>query len=354
MIPANLSKKLLSVGPEFLPPKGGIAQVIFNYREYIFPANEYRYIANSCEGNQINKIFKLIASLVQYVIALTFQRQIKIVHIHTASYFSFKRSSWFVGLAKLFRKKIILHIHGGGFKEYYANEIRFVRHTLAKCDTIVVLTEAWAKWFRTEVGVDNLVVVPNVIPEPAKCENIEKDDKFHVLFLGLINDQKGIFDLINAIKLNQEKLNGQFELHVGGNGQVERLKNEITENNLEGIVKYEGWVGSVAKHNLLCRCDALILPSYIEGLPLSILEAMAYRKAVITTPVGGIPSMIEDGTNGFLVEPGDGSAFVDKIVFFMENRDKACEMGEISGKAVEKYFPVSVSHILKSIYESYK
>lgn len=351
MIPANLSKKVLSVGPEFLPPKGGIAQVIFNYHKYFFLADEFRYIANSCEGHYINKTFKLIASLMQYVIALTFQRQIRIVHIHTASYFSFKRSSWFVGLAKLFRKKIILHIHGGGFKEYYANEIRFVRHTLAKCDTIVVLTEAWAKWFRTEVGVDNLVVVPNVIPEPAKCENIEKDDKFLVLFLGLINDQKGIFDLINAIKLNQEKLNGRFELHVGGNGQVERLKNEITENNLEGIVKYEGWVDSVAKHNLLCRCDALILPSYIEGLPLSILEAMAYRKAVITTPVGGIPSMIEDGTNGFLVEPGDGSAFVDKIIYLIEHRQECLLMGEYSFHLVKKHFPNSVAVDLVQLYE---
>ena len=352
MIPIEFAKKILSIGPEYIPPKGGIAQTVYNYSQYVFPKKEFRYISNSCEGNRIKKIYKLIVSLIRYIVTLAFKRQIRIVHVHTASNFSFKRSSWFVSLAKLFHKKIILHIHGGGFKYYYAKHVKFVRHTLDNCDTIVVLTEVWADWFRTEVGVDQLFVVPNVIPVPAACKNAEKDDSFHVLFLGLINDQKGVFDLINAIKSNYDRLKGRFVLHVAGNGEVERFKSDIAANQLEDMVIYEGWVDSASKHELLCRCDALILPSYIEGLPLSILEAMSYHKPVISTPVGGIPSMIEDGVNGFLVKPGDCKSFIDKFLFLMDNKDKASAMGEKSSKTVEKYFPDSISHVLKSIYES--
>ncbi|MBO4721819.1 MAG: glycosyltransferase family 4 protein [Muribaculaceae bacterium] len=353
MISVDLSKKILNVGPEYLPPKGGIAQVIFNYSNYVFPKNEFRYLSNSCDGNRIKKIYKLITSLIGYFATLIFQRKIKIVHIHTASNFSFKRSSWFVRLAKLFKKKIILHVHGGGFKDYYYanNNADFVRKTLCKCDLIVVLTDAWADWFRTEVGIDNLKVLPNLIPEPAPCEIERNDDRFHLLFLGLINEPKGVFDLVNAIKSNNEKLEGRFKLHVGGNGQVERLKNEIAASHLEDLVKYEGWVDSSAKHKLFCTCDALILPSYIEGLPLSILEAMSYRKPVISTPVGGIPSMIDDGVNGFLIKPGDGSSFIERIIYLINHKSECRSMGDLSFERISKHFPESVSDELVDLYE---
>ena len=351
MIATELSNKILSVGPEYMPPKGGIAQIIFNYSQYVFPQQVFRYVSNSCDGNCIMKINKLFISLIRFVIALAFQRQIRVVHIHTASNFSFKRSSWFVDLAKLFHKKIILHVHGGGFKDYYINHVDFVKNTLAKCDLIVVLTDAWAEWFRTEVSVKHLKVVPNVIPEPEPCMNKRKDEVFHLLFLGLIAEQKGIFDLLNAIKLNCERLNGRFKLHVAGNGQVKRLKSELETYHLEDLVLYEGWVDSARKHDLLCSCDALILPSYIEGLPLSILEAMSYRKAVISTPVGGIPSMIEDEVNGFLVEPGNGSAFIEKIIYLVEHRSVSLSMGDVSFNKINKHFPQSVATELVDLYE---
>lgn len=351
MLAAELSNKILSVGPEYVPPKGGIAQIISNYSQYVFPKQGFRYISNSCDGIRIMKIIKLIASLLRFVVTLTFKRQIRIVHIHTASNFSFKRSSWFVGLAKLFNKKIILHVHGGGFKDYYVNHSVFVKNTLAKCNLIVVLTDEWADWFRTVVNVDHIKVVPNVIPEPAPCMNKKKDEIFHLLFLGLINDQKGIFDLLNAIKLNHERLKGRFKLHVAGNGQVERLKNELLLNHLENLVIYEGWVDSAQKHDLLCTCDALILPSYIEGLPLSILEAMSYRKPVISTPVGGIPSMIEDQVNGFLVDPGDGSAFIERIIYLIENGSECLTMGDVSFNKINRHFPQSVAAELVDLYE---
>lgn len=351
MIAVELSKKILSVGPEYMPPKGGIAQIIFNYSQYVFPQQVFRYVSNSCDGNCIMKINKLIISLIRFVLTLAFQSQIRVVHIHTASNFSFKRSSWFVDLAKLFHKKIILHVHGGGFKDYYIGHSHFVKNTVSKCDLIVVLTDAWADWFRTVVNVDHLKVIPNVIPEPKTCMNKRTDDEFHLLFLGLITDQKGIFDMLDAIKLNRERLNGRFKLHVAGNGQVERLKNKLETYDLEDMVLYEGWVDSARKHDLLCTCDALILPSYIEGLPLSILEAMSYRKPVISTPVGGIPSMIEDEVNGFLIEPGNGSEFIEKIIYLVEHRSECLSMGDVSFNKINKHFPQSVAADLVDLYE---
>lgn len=352
MISTDLSKRILSVGPEFKPPKGGIAQVMYNYSHYVFPKTEFRYISNSCDGLILKKIGKLVFSVIRYLVTLIFHPSIKIVHIHTASNFSFKRSSWFVGLAKLFRKKTILHVHGGGFKDYFRLNAEFVKQTLGRCDLIVVLTDEWGNWFREEVGVHNLVVVPNVIPEPSPCVNARKTKIFNLLFLGLINDAKGVFDLVDAIKSNRGKLMGHFQLHIGGNGEVQRLKEDLKANHLEDLIVYEGWVDSNNKHDLLCNCDALILPSYVEGLPLSILEAMSYSKPVITTPVGGIPSMIKDGVNGFLVEPGDGLMFIDRIIYLMEHSSECMLMGHSSFSMINKHLPQSVAAVLEKIYKS--
>ena len=75
-------------------------------------------------------------------------RKIKIVHIHTASYNSFKRSAWYVSLANFMRKKVLLHIHGGGFKEYYATNPQWISSVLNKCDGIITLSESWKEFFQ--------------------------------------------------------------------------------------------------------------------------------------------------------------------------------------------------------------
>lgn len=352
MLPVVIANRILTVGPAYLPPKGGIAQTIYNYSKYVFPESYFRYVANSCDGGRIKKIYRLISSFTHFFISLLFNRSIRIVHIHSASNFSFKRSSWFVNIARLFNKKIIMHIHGGSFMTYYniGNEA-FVKKTLNKCDKIVVLTEEWQDWFRNELQCENVIVIPNVIPVPQPFEKTKGDGKFHLLFLGLINEEKGVFDLMQAIADSKEQLRGKFQFHIAGNGMVSRLKNEIDDKELQDIVKYEGWVDSIAKHELFSTCDALILPSYTEGLPLSILEAMSYHMPIISTPIGGIPSVIEDGTNGFLVEPGDRAGFIEKIMQLIGNTNLANTMGEESFKRIDKHFPTKVGSVLKGIYE---
>ena len=352
MITSEIAQKVLTVGPGYMPPKGGIAQIIYNYSQDVFPEGGFRYISNSCEGGKVKKTYKLISSLVQCFIVLLFCRSIKIIHVHTASRFSFKRSSWFVSMSCLFNKKIVMHIHGGGFKNYYNNgHEAFVNKTLNKCDKIVVLSEEWQKWFRDELQCEKVTVIPNVIPMPQSIMRKERDDKFHLLFLGLINEEKGIFDLIQAIAESKEQLRGKLLFHIAGNGMVARLKNEINDNDLQDIVKYEGWVDHQAKHGLLFDCDALILPSYIEGLPLSILEAMSYHKPILSTPVGGIPSVLEDGENGFIIAPGDGKGFIERIMYLMEHEDIAKSMGESSFKKIKEHFPKSVTRELVKLYE---
>lgn len=109
---------------------------------------------------------------------------------------------------------------------------------------------------------------------------------------------------MKAIGDHKQELQNRIVLHIGGNGETDRLLSIIKELGIETLVRFEGWVDKEKKQYLLNLADVYILPSFIEGVPISILEAESYHKPVITTNVGGIPSIVQDRVSGVFVTPG--------------------------------------------------
>ncbi len=278
-----------------------------------------------------------------------FKWKIKIVHIHTSQRKSFIRSNVFMNLAKVFKKKIVLHIHGGGFKDYYYEKPDFVTKCLRKCDVVIVLSEEW-KDFLNSVGFA-CVIVENVITEPVVHE-VADDGKVHLLFLGLIRQLKGIYDLVEVIAEHKDDFRGKMLLHVGGNGETDVLVKMINDLGVEDIVKFEGWVTDEKKIELMNKCKVYILPSYVEGLPLSILEAMSYNMAIISTRVGGIPSLVNDKKNGFLFEPGDKDSIYSSIKSLVDDDKLLKAMSKDNSQHIVDYYPDNVAKKLAEIYQS--
>ena len=98
--------------------------------------------------------------------------------------------------------------------------------------------------------------------------------------------------------------------------------------------------------------DTYILPSYYEGVPISILEAMSYRKPVISTVIGGIPAIVTDGESGILTAPGDKKSIAAAIDTLLENPTLRNMMGEKAYDKVKEFFPAEVDHSLSSLYNS--
>lgn len=351
MIEKDIAKHVLTIGCNYHHPKGGIAQVLYNYKHYIF--QDFNCIVNSGGFNKGGKLIKAIQAFLLMCYVLLTDKEIKIVHIHTASYNSFKRSAWFVLLAKKFKKKIILHIHGGGFKEYYITKPQWISSVLNQCDAIITLSNSWKQYFEsitnrpTIYRVENIVPYPNLLP----TKKVRCDGKYHLLFLGTITKEKGIFDLIDVLHKSANLLLDKLVLHVGGNGQTEQLNQMIKEYGLENCVQYEGFVTSPKKESLLNEVDAFILPSYVEGLPVSILEAMSYKKPILTTPVGGIPDVVKQNVNGILFQPGDKNGISKAIERVVNNHTENKLMGERSFQMVQPFFPTNVESRLKNIYK---
>lgn len=324
--------------------------VLHTYAKRVFAA-PMRFVANSCEGSRLQKLWAAVSGYLKCEWLLTCDKNIKIVHVHTASYNSFRRSAWFVKQAKRHGRKVVCHVHGGAFKEYRFSHPHFVDGILRRCDAVVTLSASWQRYFQGELDLNNVVVVNNVIDYPTLMQ-VEGDGKFHLLFLGWINEEKGVFELLECLAEHAAEWQGMLMLHVAGKGEVARLEQEIKRMKLDGMVKFEGWVSGEQKAQLLNQADAYILPSHIEGLPISILEAMSYGLPILATPVGGIPEVVADSVNGFLFSPNDIERMTAGINRLMNSASLCKTMGEVNKAVAAEYMPDAVAERLTELYHS--
>lgn len=348
-IDSNVSNRVLNIGPDFLTAQGGIAQVAEYYNKYLF--KEFNYLANSCGGTKFDKLICLIKSIFVFVYIALFRRHIKVVHIHTSYYNSFKRSAIFVYLSKFFGLSPVIHIHSGAIIEYAQSDFAFVKRVLSKCSLVIVLADMWKQYFEEEMGLNNLEVLENIVPVPNVNKQSFGDGKMHFLFLGRLVKTKGVDELIDAIVENKEVFTGKVVVHLCGDGVEEsNLRTKIANAGIENEIIFEGWIVGDEKIKLLNNCDVFILPTYFEGISISILESMAFRLPIITTDVGGNPTLVKNGVNGVLMPVKSTQAVAEAMKYFLDNPDKVKSMGESSSDIVTKFYPDNVSKHLSAIY----
>ncbi|MCD4663977.1 MAG: glycosyltransferase family 4 protein, partial [Bacteroidales bacterium] len=291
--------------------KGGITSVFKNYLTYknnsfcsflLHPVRK--------DGKKINKIFYIFPSLISFIYKLV-SKKIDIIHIHPSENFGFYRYIPFVYIARLMKRYVILHMHGCKFDVFYnnSNKIaqRIVRNTLNNSDAIIVLSKSWAGVY-SKISSTKIYIVNNSVPQPNN--NPYSINSNSITFMGFIGHRKGVFDLLESVK----DLSGKYDYHleICGSGEENKLENKIKEYDIQSKITFHGWIGLYEKDIILRKTKIFILPSYNEGLPMVLLEAMSYGIPIISTPVGGIPELVEK-ENGFLVKPGDISSLKEKI-----------------------------------------
>lgn len=347
MIKQDITNRVLVISPS-LNGKGGIATVVNAFSVFYKP---FHHISSTHSRGLSSTIFCFPFSIFKLLYFIFFKK-INIVHIHGASNGSFVRKMIFIYICYFLRRKIIYHIHGGGFESFYKkyNKFNIIRRTLKKVDVVITLTNKGKIFFEENIGLNNVSTINNFIENP----NIDKDYILSVpinfLFLGRISSYKGIYDILYTIKENEEQLRGKFCLYVGGDGEITKLKNLISQLDIEDLVQYEGWVSGIRKHDLLVTCDVYILPSYYESFGMSNLEAMTYGLPIISTNIGGIPEVVSDRENGFLIRPGDKEDMIKKIMYFISNPEEIKNMGKRGQKIAANFYPEVVVPQLFNIY----
>lgn len=325
-----------------LQDKGGIATVMKNIEEsFLKEKFKFVHITTYKTTNNIKKLLIYIVAIFRVLLSI---KKCKIAHIHMSYKGSFYRKSIIILLLKIFNKPVIIHMHGSCFKEFYNGlngmTKKYCKFIFNKADKVIVLSESWKKFFVSFVEKDKVFVMHNNVPIKEKLYNMEnkRENKVYFLFLGRQGNRKGIYDLLDvSIKLKQTHKE-KFKLIIAGDGEIEKVNQIIKKSDLMENVENVGWIDGTEKEHLLEVANVFVLPSYNEGLPMAILEAMSYHIPCIATKVGGIPEVIENEKNGFLITPGNKDELYNAMNAILVDSEKIEKMGKKAFETVESRF----------------
>lgn len=340
--------KVLMLGPA-REVHGGISGVVNNlYEAGLGEREDIEYIPTMKEGSKIKKLLVAMKAYLSFVIKLS---QYDIVHVNVASDSSFNRKSIFIKKAYKKHKKIVIHQHGGEWVEYYRTlsdkSKDYVKKIFNMGDEFLVLSPFYKDFFETTIGIKNIKIFPDTIKIPTEASKEYGQNK--LLFLGRLCREKGVLELIEAVKKLHAEI-GNIELDLGGIWENPELQSRIEGS--EEYIHYLGWLDSELKHKALTEHDIFVLPSYFEGQSVSILEAMANSLAIVATDVGGIPMMIEDDVTGVLVQPKDTDSLEAGLRKVILNPEYAQRLGENARKrADEDYNIEDTINALDAIYK---
>lgn len=328
---------------------GGISGVVNNYYDAgLHKKIELCYIGTMVEGSKLRKLWQAFFALCLFGCKLPFY---EIVHVNVASDASFVRKSFFIRLAKLFGKRIVIHQHGGDFEGYYGqlgeSAKEKVRRILSMGDAFLVLAPAYQAFFQEITGREDIVVFPDAIEIPDAFEKEYGEQK--ILFLGRLCKAKGIGELLQAMK-NLHESYPHAKLYLGGIWEDKELEEQVAAFG-EYVIPL-GWISGEEKRKYLQECDIFALPSYFEGQSVAILEAMAYQCAIVASDVGGIPQMIIQNETGLLVEPEDAVSLQKSLERVLSDKKLCRSLGEQARTKVEQEFSMEQNmEKLLSVYE---
>jgi len=196
-------------------------------------------------------------------------------------------------------------------------------------------------------GVDIPSDIPGLMPET--CAKVSGKD--FMLTLGRLHHYKGLDVLLNAVKLLSEQNTEIPHLVIAGDGkEMGNLRRQTAELQLDDKVIFTGAVFGDQKHWLLRNCVFFLQPSRAEGMPLTVLEAMAYGKAIIGTKISGISELVTNGENGLLIEPGDSVALSKAILILLTTNKIEQMQQQAKVFASQMTWPIIADRYLK-LYE---
>jgi glycosyltransferase involved in cell wall biosynthesis len=274
--------------------------------------------------------------------------RVSLVHAHMTTRGSAVRKCLLCGIANLLGCPTIVHMHGADFIAFHAGlrpiYQRLITIVLRRARHVIVLGDGWQRFLTEQVGVPRarIAVVMNGVRGPQSAPPRRAGvGPARLLFLGRLGDRKGVPDLIAA--LASPRLAGlNWVATIAGDGDAARFATAVTAAGLDGRVSLPGWTDRSRTAQLLAEADILVLPSYHEALPIAVIEALAHRVAVITTPVGVIPEVLIDDVNAVLVAPGAVAPLADAIAALIEDPARRRRLADAGHRLFLARFDIAV------------
>lgn len=323
--------------------KGGIAAVVNGYHDSQLEKDfKIIYVESYKDGNKIQKTIKALCGYCHFLKVLVIDEP-DIIHMHTSFGTSFIRSIPFIKMASLARKPIVNHIHGADFEEFYINtsdkKKNLICKIYSKCSILIALSAEWKLRLAQVVSAEKIKIIENysILCEDAVEQRLQRPSNKTVLFLGEIGKRKGCYDIPAVVQKVVESV-PDAKFIIGGSGDIDQITALLEEKGVKHNVLFPGWVRGEDKARMLREADVFFLPSYNEGMPMSIMEAMGYGLPIVSTDVGGITKVVHNHENGYIVTPGDIDGFSACIISLLIDENKRKLFGAESLLIVLKYY----------------
>ena len=343
-----MTRTVIIIGP---PPStvGGMASVVSQMRGLGFGAG-YRvaFFPTTSAPDERKTLWQRVGRHVRHLGRL--RRTIRqayrpIVHIHTCSGYSFLRSALDMMVARRHGCPTVLHIHGARFDAFYETQPAYRRMMIRRCltlaDRVIALSEGWSRKLRDMAPNARLSVIENAIESPPSIAAPRRAGPLRFVLLARMDTWKGIDDLLSACATVAERT-VEFEVMLAGPagsaGDATTLREKINAIGLEDHVRYIGSVHGSEKDTLLRDADAYVLSSWNEGLPISLLEALAYGLPSVCTRVGAVPEVIVEGREGLLVPARQPEALAEAMLSMINDPARRATMSAAARRLAQKRF----------------
>ena len=338
------------VGP-LPPPVGGMATVVAGLRDGLAPMMDV-LVLNNVKTTAVDRpLHQGILAQLRLLGRLVWQClrwRPAIVHVHTCSWLNFWRNGADLLVARLFGRRVVLHIHGGEFRTFLEGlsppASWLARRILSLAHRVIVLGEGWKRLLDRWTDPARVVVVPNGVAVPARREAPD-EPAWRIVCLGNYAPAKGQADLLRAVaRLHAPRpvltdLLGP-ETAPGYRAELLALAADL---GIGARVTIPGPVMGEAKTTYLVRASCFCLPSYEEGLPMSMLEAMALGLPVVVTAVGAVPEVLHHGSEGLLFRPGDIDTLAAHLQGLIDDPARAAAIGAAGRERARLHFSLERS-----------
>jgi len=295
----------------------------------------------AAEGSRLHKARTMAEGQLRFGRVLATDRP-HLLHIHIADGPSFWRKSAYAREARLAGIPVCLHGHFTSLIDLYRSSrvrARLIGQVFADAELVFALsTDMERQISEMSGGRANIRILHNPCPPDGFDPSPRPQSSSpNVLFMGRVGDRKGIFDLIAAWPDVLAKVPGA-RLTVAGDGDLERLRADVAKYNVASSVDILGWVSGDVRMGAYRNADVFCLPSYAEGLPMGVLEAMGAGLPVVSTAINGTPDAVVDGTTGFLHEPGDRAALATHLSTLLADHTLRIQQGQAGYRRVTEEF----------------
>ncbi|MDQ0868265.1 glycosyltransferase involved in cell wall biosynthesis [Arthrobacter sp. V1I9] len=331
-----MKHKVIILGP---PPgsPGGIGMMMRHLKSSCEPDSRFLFVDSGTTDHRL----RAFVNSALICIAAAFGEGKPLFHLNVASRGSTLRKAILAALITSAGGKYVLHLHGAEYREFYRGSNFLVRTAIRalfrRATRVLVLGQTWRSFVIGTLGVPahRVGILANAVPGPEELPN-RSHSHIRMLFIGRSGARKGLSELMAATA--SLTANKPWSMILAGDAENDRTRDAL---NASALVNYTGWIDQAGLAQELGSASIFVLPSHAEGLPLALLDAMAWGLAPIVTDVGSIADVIEDGVNGLFVDVGDAQGLQHAMEQLISDDQLRSRIGNNARRTWQRRFDIS-------------